>query len=79
MNHFMDRALCAEVDPDLFFPSLETLWKVQAAKKVCGECSVVAECLSYAVTNRYDDGIYGGTTPSERRELIRRAKGKATK
>jgi WhiB family redox-sensing transcriptional regulator len=72
----MDRALCAEVDPDLFFPSLESLWKVAASKKVCGECSVASECLAYAIDNRFDDGIYGGTTPSERREIIRKGKAK---
>lgn len=41
------------------------------AVAVCARCIVRAECLDYALTNDLDHGIWGGTTPQERRQLNR--------
>jgi hypothetical protein len=35
-------------------------------------CSVIEECLDYALTNHEEFGIFGGTTPHERQQLRRR-------
>ncbi len=43
------------------------------AKGVCAACPVVRDCLAFAVTERIEHGIYGGMTPSERKEARRNA------
>jgi WhiB family redox-sensing transcriptional regulator len=42
----------------------------RAAKKVCSECLVSAECLEFAITHRKNYGVWGGATVHER-EVIR--------
>lgn len=42
-----------------------------AAKRVCAECAVVPECLSYSIVNAVRFGVWGGLTGEERR-LLRR-------
>lgn len=39
------------------------------ALDVCAWCPVRAECLRYALSAGEDEGIWGGTTPAERRRL----------
>lgn len=73
-EHWTDRAACrAEgTDPELFFPvsySGPALWQVAAAKAVCARCPVAADCLSWALRAGETDGIWGGTTPEERRAI----------
>lgn len=70
----MNDALCVETDPELFFPDKASLWKVDAAKKVCAACPVSQDCLAYALVNRFDDGIWGGLSPGERQRLLREAR-----
>lgn len=41
------------------------------AKRVCDGCPVRSECLNYALSSRMEYGIWGGTTPSERAEILR--------
>ncbi|NMH95419.1 WhiB family transcriptional regulator, partial [Pseudonocardia bannensis] len=69
-------ALCAQVDPELFFPAAErgALYEAQvaAAKGVCAGCPVRVRCLEYALA-ALSDGIAGGTTPDERSALRGRA------
>ncbi|KAB2348408.1 WhiB family transcriptional regulator [Actinomadura rudentiformis] len=76
-DHWTDRAICRGADPDLFFPigySAEVLQEQQRqAKEICGNCPVTADCLSWALKVGEPDGIWGGTTPEERRHLRRRA------
>lgn len=64
-------ALCAEADPDAWFP--EKGQPVAAAKAVCGRCDVRDECLEFALRTREPFGIYGGMTARERRVLRRAA------
>ena len=44
------------------------------AKRICAECPVEAACLEYALAARIDHGAWGGTTPTERRRILRRRK-----
>ena len=69
---WMDLALCAEVDPELFFPEPGRNDVVRAAKRVCAACPVTADCLNFAFLIGADAGIFGGTTAEERRMLLRR-------
>jgi WhiB family redox-sensing transcriptional regulator len=70
----MDDANCVTVSPDIFFPEKGDVKMSGYALSVCGECVVKEACLEYALSNRYDDGIFGGLTPNGRRKLIRQVK-----
>ena len=66
---WQDRALCAETDPEIFFP--EKGGKTREAKRVCRSCEVRAQCLEYALSHGERFGIYGGLSERERRRLMR--------
>ncbi|MFB4318175.1 WhiB family transcriptional regulator [Actinomadura sp. 21ATH] len=76
-EHWSDQAICRGADPDLFFPigySAPILREQErAAKAICANCPVTADCLSWALRVGEPDGIWGGTTPEERRLLRRSA------
>lgn len=70
---WQDDGLCAQVDPELFFPALggSTL----PAKRICAGCDVRVKCLDYALNTLVEgwnergrpmDGVWGGTSPEER-------------
>jgi WhiB family redox-sensing transcriptional regulator len=65
-----DRALCAETDPEAFFP--EKGGSTREAKRVCSVCEVRAECLDSALANDERFGIWGGLSERERRRLKKR-------
>ena len=67
---WQDRALCAQTDPEAFFP--EKGGSTREAKRVCTGCEVRAECLEYALANDERFGIWGGLSERERRKLKRR-------
>lgn len=68
---WQERALCAQTDPEAFFP--EKGGSTREAKKVCSGCEVRRECLEYALENDERFGIWGGLSERERRKLKRRA------
>ncbi|GIG55385.1 WhiB family transcriptional regulator [Demequina activiva] len=68
---WQERALCAQTDPEAFFP--EKGGSTREAKKVCASCDVRSECLDYALANDERFGIWGGLSERERRKLKRRA------
>ncbi len=69
---WQDRGRCRDLDPDLFFPPVESESSEQrqaresAAKAVCSACPVRAECLSWALAHRERLGVWGGLTERER-------------
>lgn len=64
-------ALCAQTDPEAFFPEgKDHVAITRQAKAVCSECTVVEQCLEYALDNA-EWGIWGGTTMKERNYLRR--------
>lgn len=66
--------LCSMYDTDIFYPEEYTEESVAKAKSICGDCWLNTKCLSYAVANRENEGVWGGTTPRERRLMLRRKK-----
>src|SRR5215210_3450293 len=44
---WQEQALCAETDPEAFFP--EKGGSTREAKKICTGCEVKAQCLEYAL------------------------------
>ena len=67
---WQERALCAQTDPEAFFP--EKGGSTREAKRVCTGCDVRSECLEYALANDERFGIWGGLSERERRKLKRR-------
>ena len=68
---WQERSLCAQTDPEAFFP--EKGGSTREAKKVCISCEVRSECLEYALANDERFGIWGGLSERERRKLKKRA------
>jgi WhiB family redox-sensing transcriptional regulator len=68
---WQERALCAQTDPEAFFP--EKGGSTREAKKVCLSCDVSGECLDYALANDERFGIWGGLSERERRRLKKSA------
>ncbi|GAA1634324.1 hypothetical protein GCM10009700_21850 [Brevibacterium sanguinis] len=67
---WQDQALCAQTDPEAFFP--EKGGSTREAKRVCESCEVRSECLDYALANDERFGIWGGMSERERRRLKKR-------
>ena len=68
---WQERALCAQTDPEAFFP--EKGGSTREAKKDCVGCDVRSECLEYALDKDERFGIWGGLSERERRKLKKRA------
>lgn len=67
-------AACRDEDPELFFPigtSGPAAYQVDEAKTVCRRCDAVDECLSWALDNEQNAGVWGGLDEDERRALRR--------
>lgn len=60
---------CAEVDPELFFP--EAAGPANAPKRVCFSCEVQAECLDYALDHKIMNGVWGGTSGYQRKNILK--------
>jgi WhiB family redox-sensing transcriptional regulator len=68
-DQWQDRALCAQTDPEAFFP--EKGGSTREAKKICLGCEVRVECLEFALAHDERFGIWGGLSERERRRLKR--------
>lgn len=59
-------ARCGSVEtPDHFF--IDGAIGIEQAKKFCESCPVTDDCLQYALDNRIDHGVWGATSPRDRR------------
>lgn len=67
---------CRDEDPELFFPFPGAIGQILEAKTVCAGCPVLADCRVYAMSQ--SDGIWGGLTEDERRELSVQARERKT-
>lgn len=66
-----DQALCAETDPEVFFPPPGG--SVREAMATCRACTVRPECLEYVLSlDTGTDGVWAATTERERARLRRR-------
>lgn len=77
MTDWRSRAACLDEDPELFFPVGEndsgpTGAQVEAARKVCFGCPVRLDCLSWALDTVQMHGVWGGSTPQDRRDMLPR-------
>lgn len=70
-NTWRLEARCREIDTEPFFP--ENYYESKKIRNICNQCEVIEQCLQDAFMfedNQY--GIRGGTTPRERRRLIKK-------
>lgn len=65
-------ALCAQTDPEAFFPEGKG-GSTNAAKQLCARCPVRALCLQYALDTHIMHGVWGGVSPRDRARLLREA------
>jgi WhiB family redox-sensing transcriptional regulator len=63
------RAACRGADTEIFYPASHD--EEAEALALCATCPVRAQCLEDALRNRETHGIWGGTTPEERRRIRR--------
>jgi WhiB family transcriptional regulator, redox-sensing transcriptional regulator len=68
-EQWQERALCAQTDPEAFFP--EKGGSTREAKRICLGCEVKDACLDYALAHDERFGIWGGLSERERRRLKR--------
>jgi len=62
-------ALCAQTDPEVFFP--EKGGSSKPAKRICAKCPEIEPCLTEALANKDSFGIRGGKSERERRRMIK--------
>lgn len=73
-HEWQDYALCAQTDPETFFPDKGQIDRARNAKRLCNgdprrdipPCPVRAECLADAIANDERFGVRGGLTAYER-------------
>jgi len=65
-------ALCAQVDPEMFYPEVGSAYSSITAKKICGSCDVRQQCLEFALERREQYGVWGGTSLNDRLRLLRK-------
>ncbi len=62
------RGTCRTVDPETFFPAPNE--PSAGAVALCGTCDVQGPCLAWALRAGDCHGVWGGTTPRERRAML---------
>ena len=73
-NNWRSNASCIGVPSSVFFPeNVQSDKRWDTARKICNECPVRSECLSFSL--QWEDledrwGMFAGLTPNER-NLIR--------
>lgn len=55
--------------PEAFFADIENVGDIQAAKKLCQTCPVMMQCAEHAIRFNIPDGVWGGTSAGERKQL----------
>lgn len=63
-------AKCTEpwVDPELFFDTATQ----DLAVAICNKCPIVQLCLKYSIKENIEDGVWGGLTEAQRRQMIKK-------
>jgi len=67
-----DVAACRDADSELFFPEGTAgpgQRQAVQAKRICMACPVRVACLSWALWQGVEFGIWGGTDPDQRRAI----------
>ena len=74
-NNFgwQNKAECRGELTELFFMDIEEISinhiKMREARAICDRCQVQKECLDFALINNIDYGVWGGTSPHQRKGI----------
>ena len=68
-SSWMAKGHCATHPPETFFPSDGV--GVEVARRICDGCPVQERCLEYALRNRIDHGVWGGSSERQRRRILK--------
>lgn len=68
------QAACKGYDPELFTPYDDIIGDglvdpYAEARKICAQCPIQDNCLSYALRHREYAGMWGGKSPRERSRI----------
>jgi WhiB family redox-sensing transcriptional regulator len=66
---WLEAGRCRDYPAEVFFPSHGA--GVEVARRICAGCPVREPCLAYALAHRITQGIWGGTSERQRRDLRR--------
>jgi hypothetical protein len=76
LNDMIDERAAGQIPcrqaPDVYFPDQregQAAMLAKIAKEACRSCEVINECAAYALKHKETDGIWGGMTPNDRREI----------
>lgn len=65
-------AACRTTRTKIFYPFDSKEDEIQFAKSICDQCEVQQQCLDYAMSRREDNGVWGGLSEEERRDIRRK-------
>lgn len=68
---WVEEALCAETDPDAWFPEGRGSFNARVFA-TCMACPVREQCLEYALKNNEQHGIWGAKTLQQRRNILKK-------
>ena len=66
-------ALCAQVDPELWFPEHGASEEAREARRICAQCPVRTSCLQSALDTGEQYGLWGGENMRTYRARLGRA------
>ena len=75
VTDWRELSACRDSDPDIFFPVGTTgpaVGLIDKATAICSACSVVEECLLYALETNQEAGVWGGLPEDDRRRFRKR-------
>lgn len=63
-------AACRGLDPALFYPDGPGHGdQTHAAARICRTCPVIGDCLRHALDQHEDEGVWGGSSATQRRVM----------
>lgn len=68
---FYEYSACNKEDMNLFFPGQGQSAVMKEAIEICFTCPVQKECHEYALENKIDHGVWGGSSADQRRFWIK--------
>ena len=71
-DDWYQHAHCRGINADFFYPARGDTAGILAAINYCQDCPVRIECLTVALDTNEWEGIWGGTSARQRRQMKRR-------
>lgn len=78
-DEWMSKALCIDMETDIFYNSDRDSNKVVKARETCMKCPVILQCRVHAVESGEKFGIWGGMDGDERKAWWRRVRNDKSK